>query len=219
MFAFILELALSASFKNTIGVVEVRPGYVALMTEKPDPKSNLVWRFGKGVRMFILDNARNYNGFYRAAYPMSRDEMYVGYIGTDNIIIQEKEPTIRDKARDFVYKKIGSPYVYGGTGPNTFDDAGMIRYAFKQAGKELKGTPKDWMGYSVKGMDIKWEWYEEGDVVFFGDRQKPRVGIITGRDSTSYSTYVTATTPGSVFEEKNIHKRNDVIKVKRIEED
>mgnify|MGYP000918436026 FL=1 len=40
---------------------------------------------------------------------------------------------VRDKVISFAQTKLGSPYVWGATGPNTFDCSGFVGYVFKKA--------------------------------------------------------------------------------------
>lgn len=64
-------------------------------------------------------------------------------------------------------EKLGKPYVYGSTGPNSFDCSGLTTYAFKQIGVSLKRS-----AYS-QGYDTSYEKIESvgslkrGDLVFF----------------------------------------------------
>lgn len=64
-------------------------------------------------------------------------------------------------------EKLGKPYVYGSTGPNSFDCSGLTTYAFKQIGVSLKRS-----AYS-QGYDSGYEKIEgvsslkRGDLVFF----------------------------------------------------
>ena len=40
---------------------------------------------------------------------------------------------VRDQIISFAQKKLGSPYVWGATGPNSFDCSGFVGYVFKSA--------------------------------------------------------------------------------------
>ena len=46
------------------------------------------------------------------------------------------------KVFEIAMKKIGCPYVYGASGPNTFDSMGIVYYAYKQIGMNIPRTIK-----------------------------------------------------------------------------
>jgi len=80
-----------------------------------------------------------------------------------------------------VKKFVGDPYVYGATGPNSFDCSGLVQYVFGQLGIKAPRTSED-----------QWAWVKRiprsqlgpGDLVFAqfpGDNASPgHVGIYTG---------------------------------------
>ncbi|WP_063053599.1 C40 family peptidase [Nocardia arthritidis] len=43
-------------------------------------------------------------------------------------------------ALDAALSKVGSPYVYGAAGPNSFDCSGLVQWSYRQAGVELPRT-------------------------------------------------------------------------------
>ncbi|MEU1551019.1 C40 family peptidase [Nocardia sp. NPDC005745] len=43
-------------------------------------------------------------------------------------------------ALDAAMSKVGSPYVYGAAGPNSFDCSGLVQWSYRQAGVELPRT-------------------------------------------------------------------------------
>ncbi|MCF8604998.1 C40 family peptidase [Gordonia sp. HY442] len=55
------------------------------------------------------------------------------------------------KAVHFAESKIGSPYVYGASGPSAFDCSGLTSWAFRQAGKTI---PRDSYGQMGGGKSI-----------------------------------------------------------------
>ena len=60
----------------------------------------------------------------------------------------------------------GKPYVYGATGPNTFDCSGLTMFAYKRAGVSLPRTSRDQfkIGKSVPRTALV-----PGDLLFYGD--------------------------------------------------
>ncbi|CAN3980244.1 NlpC/P60 family protein [Kitasatospora purpeofusca] len=74
--------------------------------------------------------------------------------------------------------KLGAPYVYGATGPNSFDCSGLTGWAYAQAGVSLPRTSQAQAGAGTRiGSDISQA--QPGDlVIFYGDRH--HVGIYVG---------------------------------------
>jgi len=60
--------------------------------------------------------------------------------------------------------KLGKPYVYGATGPNSFDCSGLVGWAYKQVGVALPRTSaaQSRVGKPVAKSDLR-----PGDLVFF----------------------------------------------------
>ena len=88
---------------------------------------------------------------------------------------------VRDRIIEFARKKLGSPYVWGATGPNSFDCSGFVGYVFKSAASltlprvsSAQATFKP----KISSMNMK-----KGDLVFFATTGKGRishVGICMG---------------------------------------
>ncbi|MFJ8474784.1 NlpC/P60 family protein [Kitasatospora sp. NPDC094011] len=74
--------------------------------------------------------------------------------------------------------KIGSPYVWGATGPGSFDCSGLMVWAFNQAGVSLPRTSQEQAGAGTRiGSDISQA--QPGDMlIFYGDAH--HVGIYAG---------------------------------------
>jgi cell wall-associated NlpC family hydrolase len=72
--------------------------------------------------------------------------------------------------------KQGSPYVWGATGPNSFDCSGLTQWAYKQAGISLPRTTSAQVdeGTSVSQSDLK-----PGDLIFFYS-DNSHVGMYVG---------------------------------------
>ncbi|MFM1728606.1 C40 family peptidase [Prescottella soli] len=71
--------------------------------------------------------------------------------------------------------KIGSPYVWGATGPSTFDCSGLVQWAHKQAGISVPRVSYDQVG---GGTSVSKANLQPGDVVGFYDNE--HVGIYIG---------------------------------------
>jgi cell wall-associated NlpC family hydrolase len=62
--------------------------------------------------------------------------------------------------------QIGKPYVYGGSGPNSFDCSGLTSYAWRAAGVSLSHDAyRQWFETTRVSIDQ----IQPGDLLFFGD--------------------------------------------------
>ena len=76
------------------------------------------------------------------------------------------------------YKFIGTPYVYGACGPNTFDCSGFTKYVYSMLGISIPRTSQTQYGY---GTVIGKENLKIGDLVFFNTYSyHGHVGIYIG---------------------------------------
>ena len=81
---------------------------------------------------------------------------------------------------NLAYSKIGSPYVWGAEGPNSFDCSGFTSYVFRNAaGVSLPRTSSAQSGY---GRTVSKSNLQAGDLVFFNTSGKgvSHVGIYVG---------------------------------------
>src|SRR5699024_10516340 len=79
-------------------------------------------------------------------------------------------------------EQLGKPYVYGATGPDSFDCSGLTSYVFKNgAGITLPRTSKD---QSTAGRYVSKSELQPGDLIFFNTsgRGISHVGIYIGND-------------------------------------
>ncbi|WP_208639693.1 NlpC/P60 family protein [Streptomyces tricolor] len=74
-------------------------------------------------------------------------------------------PTTRAAAAvAYAYSKLGSPYVWGATGPNAFDCSGLVLAAYRSAGISL---PRTTYGQIGAGRRVSRAELRPGDLVFF----------------------------------------------------
>ncbi|MEW1721310.1 NlpC/P60 family protein [Streptomyces sp. NPDC093109] len=72
--------------------------------------------------------------------------------------------------------KIGSPYVYGASGPSTFDCSGLTSWAYAQAGVSI---PRTSQAQGASGAHLSMSQLQVGDlVIFYGDQH--HVGFYAG---------------------------------------
>ena len=81
-----------------------------------------------------------------------------------------------DKAVELIESKVGNKYVWGATGPNSFDCSGLVQYVYKNAlGKDIPRTSYEQskFGKAVDKKDL-----QVGDLVFFDTMGKGRVSHV-----------------------------------------
>ncbi|WP_333776270.1 C40 family peptidase [Streptomyces sp. IBSBF 3136] len=100
------------------------------------------------------------------------------------------------KALDFARAQIGKPYVWGATGPGSYDCSGLTSAAWKAAGVTLPRTTYDQVdaGTTVSLTDA-----QPGDLVFFYD-DISHVGIYIGN-----GMMIHAPKPGAYVREESIY--------------
>lgn len=67
-------------------------------------------------------------------------------------------------AIDFAYSKIGTPYLWGGTGPNGYDCSGLTQASWGAAGVSIPRTT--YTQYNLSNQ-VAWEDIQPGDILFF----------------------------------------------------
>lgn len=84
--------------------------------------------------------------------------------------------------------EVGKPYVWGATGPNSFDCSGLVQYVYGKAGINLPRTTYDQvkMGKTVSMSNL-----QPGDLLFWGSATAPyHVAIYIGNNQ-----YINSATP------------------------
>ena len=97
--------------------------------------------------------------------------------GPDVGPIQAPGPAAQ-RAIDAAMSKRGSPYVYGATGPGTFDCSGLTQWAYAQAGINI---PRTSSAQSQYGTPVPRSQLQPGDLVFFYSPVS-HVGIYIGNN-------------------------------------
>lgn len=102
---------------------------------------------------------------------------------------------------------IGTPYQWGGNGPNTFDCSGFTSYVFRHFGISLPRTAagQQGVGTAVSKSDLK-----PGDLVFFGSPAF-HVGIYVGN-----GCYIHAPRTGDVVKISSLTSRSDYSGARRV---
>ncbi|MFE9017272.1 NlpC/P60 family protein [Streptomyces sp. NPDC007808] len=98
------------------------------------------------------------------------------------------------RALEFARAQLGKPCVWGTTGPEAFDAAGLTQAAWKAAGITLPRTPQE---QATAGRGIAVPSAEPGDLVLF---HAGHVGICSGN-----GMMIHAPGPGAVIREESMH--------------
>ncbi|WP_028477442.1 C40 family peptidase [Nocardia sp. CNY236] len=96
--------------------------------------------------------------------------------------------SVGELALDAAMSKVGSPYVYGAAGPNSFDCSGLVQWSYRQAGREL---PRTSGAQLASGTPVSLGALRVGDVIsFYGGSHS---GLYAGDGNV-----VHAATPGTL---------------------
>lgn len=73
-------------------------------------------------------------------------------------------PSTGQQIVDAARSRIGSPYVYGATGPSTFDCSGLTTWAYSQAGKSI---PRTSQAQASAGQNVSPDNLQPGDIIVY----------------------------------------------------
>jgi len=118
-----------------------------------------------GDKVEIIDNLKDWT---KVRINSNVGYVYSDYISTD---LNKSKSVSRGASRDIdslvdiAKSKLGSPYVYGSTGPSSFDCSGFVYYSFNSSlGITLPRTSRDMSRY---GTQISKDELITGDLVYF----------------------------------------------------
>ncbi|GHV98246.1 hypothetical protein lacNasYZ03_06720 [Lactobacillus nasalidis] len=108
-----------------------------------------------------------------------------------NTVQAASKTTKRNKVVALAKKEVGKSYVYGATGPNSFDCSGLTSYVYSHAiGKYITRTTYTQV-HQGKTVAVSTATLQKGDLLFWGSKSSPyHVGIYIGNGQ-----YVHAATP------------------------
>lgn len=166
-----------------LGNGRVAEGSVNLRSS-PSQDGSVICRISQGETAYII-------GFNNCWYKVQYNGN-TGYIRSDLLELTEKPvgnggsaASIAQSVIEFAKKYLGTPYVWGGTGPKGFDCSGFTRYVAKQFGVYVGRTADNQLDY---GYAVSRENLAPGDLVFFertygSGARATHVGIYIGGGS------------------------------------
>ena len=122
---------------------------------------------------------------------IERNDSYANLTDTSTLAdsIAEPQPSLAKRLSDFASQFLGRKYVFGATGPKSFDCSGFTSYIFGSEGIKLPRTSR--MQY-LEGESIESGDLQVGDLIFFssphsGSGRVGHVGIVVSVDEDSNS--------------------------------
>jgi cell wall-associated NlpC family hydrolase len=83
-----------------------------------------------------------------------------------------------DQLIAFLKTQLGKPYVYGATGPDSYDCSGLTQVAFASVGVSLPRTSQE---QSTTGTSVSIDSLQPGDLIFWGGEGSAyHVGVFIG---------------------------------------
>ncbi len=121
------------------------------------------------------DGSRTYDVFlYEEFIKKYNLEQYDKMSPSDFQQINGGNSDIVNKAKS----KLGCPYVWGATGPDTFDCSGLVQWVYKQVGISLPRTTYEYQPYIGTSKEVSWDNAQPGDIVW----RSEHMGIYLGND-------------------------------------
>lgn len=145
----------------------------------------------KAVRQFQIDRGLEDDGVVGPS-------TYKALLNKDIPVNRGSGATIRRIIKQG-YSVIGTPYVFGATGPYAFDCSGFVRYAFASAGVSLPRAADAQYEY---GRKIPMKNLREGDLIFFSTYEAgaSHVGIYLGGGRFLHAGSSTGVTVSNAFD-------------------
>ena len=131
-----------------------------------------------------------------------------GYISNEYVkILSDKDELIRKEKQDklvaLAMKQVGKPYVYGATGPDSFDCSGLVQYLYKEAlGIVIPRVSRD---QAKVGVSVTLDQIQVGDIIAFDDNKDgvvTHVGMYVGDGK-----FIQALKPGKPVELTSINSK------------
>ena len=146
---------------------------------EPSTSSGVIGRFQSGTSVTVVGISDgwfkvDYNGQTGFVHPdyLSMASTSVPLASLPSITNTSISPT-RQAVLEFAARFLGTPYKYGGAGPDGFDCSGFTYYVYKNVVREIPRTATDQRAASVQ---LTMDELIPGDLVFFRDNGAGGVG-------------------------------------------
>lgn len=152
-----------------------------LVYKSPSTKSRVIGRMENGTNVQILDQQGDYYKIdcydstgYIATSQVKQKKTGEYYIRCKKYSVHTAQMETRTMADalllraailELAKEQLGDPYVYGATGPNSFDCSGFTSYVFNNNGFSLARLCS---GQMAQGVIVSREGLQVGDLIFFG---------------------------------------------------
>ena len=135
------------------------------------------------------------------------DEVFSMYLPGLDQEITEVDPSgdpVVDELKDYAAQFLGRRYVWGSTGPKTFDCSGFTSYVFRKIGVRLNRTSRS--QYS-QGTSVRRNELQPGDLMFFSSPRTRRgvvghVAIVVDVKDDGSCTFIHASTTKGITYQK-----------------
>ena len=171
------EISVPASVSEAPAVAEDETVYGVVTASSlnvralPSTDSEKVSSLSSGTQIELLETL---DGWHR---------IEGGYVSADYVTVLDGSITAR-QAEIVAYSMnfLGYPYVYGGSGPNSFDCSGLVKYVYNHFGYSINRTATQQL---QNGITVSKSELQPGDLVFFnsagtGVNKASHVGIYIG---------------------------------------
>ncbi|RKD27531.1 Cell wall-associated hydrolase, NlpC family [Caminicella sporogenes DSM 14501] len=145
----------------------------------PSTSGSIITKLNKGTTLKITGYKQNW---YKVTISGNKEGwIYKNYIkvllnnNSNNTAISRSSNRITSKIIAFAKSNLGKPYIYGSSGPSSFDCSGFTSYIFKHFNIKIPRTSKEQAKIGVKVSKAN---LQPGDLVFF-DTSGRNNGIIT----------------------------------------
>ena len=109
------------------------------------------------------------------AFGRRKGKAIIGVEVTNNGGVSSSNNSKVNKMIELAKSKIGNSYVWGATGPNSFDCSGLTQYLHKQVGINIPRTSGE---QSKSGKSVSRDNIQAGDLIFFDTMGKGRVSHV-----------------------------------------
>ena len=170
-----VEGYMSAEYLDVVTTAEVELGYGVVS----DVSSMLNVRSGPDTGCSLVDTLRNRSvvsiiGVEDGWYKISFDGN-TGYVSSDYLTLckdstglrADEDPSVSNLGSQIVAygeQFLGTPYVWGGNGPRSFDCSGFTKYVMKHFGYDISRTAS---AQATNGVAVSRSELQPGDLVFF----------------------------------------------------